>query len=161
MAQPIAVTVSADVQAPLSHVFAVAVPVDLTKVMLKRGPLPGVRSIEGQTGPWNQAGQSRRIHLTDGSSVHEVMTEYVRNVSFSYRVTGFSGPFGALIDHAKGDWRFTEAGPATHIDWTYTFTPRSGLAAPILRLIVRALWPGYIGAALARIKALAEETRPA
>lgn len=153
MRDPIEVTVTTEIPAPIDDAFAYAVPVDLVHVMKPRFPAPGVKRVENQTGGWDAAGQSRRIFLTDGSSVFEELTEYERPHQFHYRVSEFTGLFGRLVHEARGRWQFTEASSSScTIAWTYAFYPKSAIAALLLNVTVRRVWRGVMAAALQQIK---------
>jgi len=85
-------------------------------------------------------------------------TERTRESTFAYEVSGFTGFFAALARSAKGEWHFTMTGAEkTQIDWTYSFFPNGPVAEPLLWFIVKTLWPGYLRAALTRVKAAAEQ----
>ena len=157
MTTPIASPVEININAPLVRTFNVTVPADLTQILFAKGLLPGVINVTDQTGDWNAVGDSRRVHMTDGSSATETLTAYKENAGLAYRIDDFKGPLKFLISHSTGEWRFTPKSDATtHVSWTFTFHPKSALTAPIVRLIAKQLWPGYAGAALERVKSLAE-----
>lgn len=145
------------IDAPLPHVFATAAAIDPRELIRPHGPLPGIDDVSGHDAPWTAPGQHRTYRLSDGSSVDEELTALAEDESFSYRVSNFTGAFAPLVREAQGDWRFTAHGEAqTGIDWTYAFTPTGALAAPLVGLIVKLLWTGYMSAALARVKDKAE-----
>lgn len=154
--RPIRVTQSTETSAAVSDVFALASGARLPVFIRPAGPLPGVARIEG-VADWARPGETRRLLLTDGSSLNEELTAIDRDRSFAYRAMGFSGPFGALVREGRGEWVFSQSPGGVGVVWSYAFTPRGPLAAPLLELIVRLLWPGYMRAALARLKAEAEK----
>jgi len=148
----ISVTVDREVGADITHAFAVAVPIDLVGVMQAKGPIPGVAGVENQTGPWDAVGQSRTVRLTDGSAAYEELTSYTPPRRFAYRVSGFTGPFHRLVKDAYGEWVFSEPKEGrTRIDWTYSFMPRGPLSRPLVFLIAKLFWRGYIDEALGRV----------
>ena len=152
MRKPIDVVVTETFSAPIDVAFDYAVPVDLTHIMRPRFPAPGVKRVEDQTGGWDGAGQSRRIYLTDGSSVFEELTGYDRPNGFDYRVSEFTGLFGRLVQEARGRWQFHKVSPGTcRVEWTYSFYPKNAVAAGILELLVKRVWRGVMTAALAQI----------
>ncbi len=154
---PIQTSAAITVDAPLTHVFQTAAAIDPRALIQKQGPLPGIVNCEGHDAPWSETGQRRKHTLSDNSSVNEELTAFEENKHYTYRVTDFTGPFAALVEHAFGEWRFTETDPATtRIGWTYSFFPKSALAAPLLWFIVKFLWPGYLMSALTRVKEKAE-----
>lgn len=156
--RPITTSVTETVAAPLAKTFAGAAAFDVPATMRPHGPLPGVATVEGHTAPYSAVGQIRNMTLTDKSAVREETTSFAQNKSFAYRIDSFTGPFKSLVDHGVGEWRFSSLGPdKTRIDWTYAFTPKSAATAPLVWFIVKALWGGYMGAALKRVKAAIEK----
>lgn len=145
------------VAAPLSAVFAVAAGPDVPALFRARGLVPGVVAVSGHEGAWSAPGETRLLSLSDGASVREELLEFRSNESFTYRVSGLTGLFGVLMREARGEWRLCETAPGeTYIEWIYRFSP-APFAALAGRFVVSALWPGYMRAALARIKSAAEE----
>lgn len=158
---PVQISVTETVNAPVEAVFAAAVSIDARALIRKHGPLPAIVGVEGHDAPWSAVGETRRHRLSDNSSVREELTSFARNHSFGYRLTEFTGPFAALAAHARADWHFTqESAERTRIDWTYAFTPASMAAEPVLWFVVKLFWPGYLKAALARVKQRAEARQP-
>ena len=157
MPTPIPSPVEIEVNAPLAHTFDITVTLELTKVIYAKGLLPGVKSISTTTMKWNAVGDSRRLHMSDGSSATETLTTYEKDQRIAYRVDDFKGPMKFLVSHSTGEWRFTPKGEGkTHVQWTFTFHPRSAMTAPIVRFVAKRLWPGYAGAALERVKGFSE-----
>lgn len=156
-----AITISASetVNAPLAKTFAGAAGFDVVATMLPHGPLPGVKTVEGHKAAYSAPRQVRQMTLTDGSSVREETTAFSPGKSFAYRIGSFTGPFKNLVAYGEAEWCFAEAGASqTKIDWTYSFTPKSALAIPVVWVIVKRLWGGYMGAALKRVKASIEKS---
>jgi len=155
---PVQTSVAISINAPLARVFSVAASMDARALIQKYGPLPGIVEVSGHDAPWSAVGQSRKHALSDKSSVNEELIAFERDSSFAYRISNFTGPFSALVREARGDWHFTTLGHAkTQIDWTYAFTPTGAIAEPVLWFIVKLAWPGYLRAALARVKSAAEK----
>jgi Polyketide cyclase / dehydrase and lipid transport len=156
--KPIQTSAAITINAPLAHVFQTAAAMDPCALIQDHGPLPGIVNCQGHTAPWSAIGQQRKHTLSDKSSADEELTAFSQDEHYAYRVTNFTGPFAKLVDEASGEWRFTSLAPeTTSVVWTYSFTPRRALAAPALWLIVKLLWPGYLGSALARVKQKAED----
>lgn len=154
---PVRTAVAVIVHAPLARAFDVAISIAPSDLVRPYGPLPGVAKTQGHAGPWAAAGDLRRHTLTDGSSVDEELTDFTRNSTFAYRLSNFTGGFAPLVAGGRAEWRFTALdAEKTQIDWTYAFEPKGPAARVLVRLIVKLLWPGYLGAALARVKAEAE-----
>lgn len=139
-----AATAEALVRVPSARAFRVAVGIDPAAGFYPRsGPLPAVQGVSDQTGPFTLVGSSRVLHLSDGGTVTETVVRADAPAAHSYRLTGFTGVFGALVDHARADWSFDPHAGGTRIRWTYTFTALPG-RAPIVWLIVRCAWAGYM-----------------
>lgn len=148
---------TAMVETSAGEAFAVASGAEVTSLFRKQGAIPGVIGVSGHVAAWSAPGEVRELTLNDGGSVREELLAFALNESFAYKVTGFAGLFGMLVREAEGRWRFLETAPnRTQVEWTYIFKPTSTLVEPVSGLIVRALWPGYMQAALARIKEAAE-----
>ncbi len=157
-AMPIKTSAAVTINAPLAAAFETAAGIDARALIQKHGALPGIIHVDGQDAPWSAVGQKRRHTLSDKSCVEEELVVFVKDEYFAYRVHNFTGAFGPLVREAKGEWRFTAVDPRrTRIDWTYSFEPRELIAKPVLWFIVKCLWPGYLKAALARVKEKAEQ----
>jgi Polyketide cyclase / dehydrase and lipid transport len=151
-------TVKITVTANQADAFKYIVPIDLTSIFKGYGPLPSVTGIENQVGDWDASGQTRTVHLSDRSSIQELLTKYEHPRYFSYTVSGFTSVLGFLTTSANGEWWFsTNSSGQTTIEWCYTFNARSVLAAPILWLITHLLWRNYMNNALQQSKALIEQ----
>ncbi len=157
---PVQISVSETVTAPLHDVFKAATEIDARELIRPRGIMPGVVDVEGHDAPWSALGEIRRHKLSDKSSVKEELVAFTRDQTFAYRLTEFTGPFAPLVKSARADWHFTQrTARITKIDWTYSFTPQSMAAEPLLWFIVKLFWPGYLKAALARVKERAENSQ--
>lgn len=153
MGTPITTATALTIKAPIERVFAAACGFDIPAVLKRHGMIPGVLKVDGHRGAWQAAGQKRLLTLSDGSSVREELISFSPNHSYAYRVTGFTGPFAALVSEGRGEWNFSATGrDTTLVDWTYSFKPKSWAARPAVWFIVKVLWPGYIRAALRRLK---------
>lgn len=153
----IAVPVSTQVSVPPEAAFDAICPVELPAVFERWGPVPGVREVRDQTGPWTVAGSSRTVVLEDGSELDEKLLAVDRPGSFSYRVGPFPKPFGFLVSHADGEWRFSPEGRGTRVDWTYRFAAKPG-RAPLVRVLLAPVWRRYAAAALERCRRVVEAT---
>ena len=158
---PVQISVSAHIDAPLARVFDTAASIDPRALIRRHGPLPAIINTEGHDAPWSAIGQIRRHALSDNSSVCEELTAFAPAITFSYRLSEFTGAFAPLVHEARADWHFTQAAwGRTRIDWTYVFTATGPLAEPFLWFIVKLFWPGYLHEALARVKEKAEAGTP-
>ena len=156
---PVQTSASITIDTPIAKTFETAAAIDARVLVQQHGPLPGIVNVEGHDAPWSAVGQKRHMTLTDGSAVDEELTIFSTGHNFAYRVSNFTGVFAALVDHAIGEWHFTAVGAdKTRIDWTYKFFPKGMIAEPVLWFVVKLLWPGYLKAALTRLKEQAEKT---
>ena len=155
----IAVTVEADVHAPLAPTFLTIVPIELAKIFRGLGPLPAVVGTREQTGAWDHVGATRVVELSDGSSAREQLTAYQAPTHFAYRLDGFTGSLRRLVSSADGAWWFSDAGGGTtHVRWMYVFQPRAGRAL-VARAVIAPLWSAYARRTLGR--AVSEAQRSA
>jgi hypothetical protein len=104
---------------------------------------PVVRT-SGNTGPWDQPGSARTVHLADGSTAREQVTAYERPVYFAYRTSDYTFALRYLANSAEGQWWFKKDGSGTQVRWTYTFRAKNWLASITLALFVRTQWVGYM-----------------
>ena len=123
--------------------------------------LPGVKNTTDTTGPWDKAGSTRIVHLTDGTSVRETVTTATAPDYFAYRLTEFSSwMIRLLVKEARGQWWFTDSGTGLQAKWTYTAESRNALGVPILFLVIKILWNRYMKAAMKATKDRAEAEVP-
>lgn len=123
--------------------YDISGPLDPTKFYAKSGPLPAVVEVRNQTGSWDTAGRSRMLMLSDGGHVIETITDANSPAYFGYELSDFQKLFGALVDHARAEWRFIGEGEGTSIRWTYTFFAKPGRGW-MVRMIVALLWAPYM-----------------
>jgi len=126
-----------------ARTFAALTPSDPARFYPRFRVIPAVVSVTDQTGEWDAVGQTRTLHLSDGSTVVETTTDVERPGFFAYELTDFTKVFGPLVDHARAEWRFEPDDGGTRISWTYTFFGRPGRGW-IVGLIVRAVWAAYM-----------------
>jgi Polyketide cyclase / dehydrase and lipid transport len=137
--------VSRELDAGVERVFDFVVAEDVLPRILRRwGPVPGVVGTSGLTGPWDTPGSERTVLLADGGTARERVLAWERPWRFEYRVDRFTNPLGRLADHAIGSWEFAETARGSSFRWTYAFTPRGRLAAPLLSAFVRTAWARYM-----------------
>lgn len=122
----------------------------------KRGPLPAVLAVRGQTGEWDAPGQTRTLELSDGGSVVETTRVVEAPTFFAYELSEFQKLFGHLVEGARAEWTWTPlVGGGTRVDWTYEFHPKPGRRA-VVAVIVRTLWAPYMRQVLPGILAAAD-----
>jgi hypothetical protein len=161
-APKVAVTRQAMIPGSPEEVFRFIAAEDvLPQVLTGYGPLPAVVRTSDNTGPWEQPGSTRRIHLADGTTVREQVTLHDRPRLFAYRVWDFGNPIlRNLADEARGEWTFAPTPEGTLVSWTYTFTAKNGLAAVPLSGIARWLWRGYMDVCLDNAVRIMGKPRP-
>ncbi len=138
--------------------FDVIVPIDLSTMFKRWLFIPGVAGVRDQSGPWDTAGRTRTVLLSDGTSAAESLTSVDRPNGFSYRVGPFPRPLGLLATDAVGTWTFTSKGDeVTSISWTYSFQPAPGRGW-LVRLVIAPAWRRYAQRGLARAVAQVEQT---
>jgi hypothetical protein len=146
--------VSIEVGVNILDAFSHIVPIDLTSIFKGYGLLPAVIGTEDQTGNWDTIGQTKTVNLSDGSFAKERLTQYQKPDYFSYVVSDFSGILGLLITSAVGEWWFETGNlspDSTVIRWSYTFIPKSLIAIPILWIVNKLLWAGYMRSVMSNI----------
>lgn len=141
--------------APIDRAWAISVPIDPTGFYPKFGPLPAVVRVENQSGPWDAAGRTRQLILSDGGSVIEHTREVSEPHFFAYELTDFQKLFGHLVEGARAEWTYTEVPTGTSIRWSYAFHPKKG-AGPVVGAIVRLFWAPYMRKVLPAIVAEVE-----
>lgn len=127
----------------------------LPKVLTGYGPLPAVVRTSKNTGPWDQPGSARIVHLADGNTAREQVTFYNAPHRFAYRVWDVSHPIvGTLANEARGEWTFEPHPDGTLVTWTYTFSAVNALASVPLTVITKIFWRGYMDVCLDNAKRL-------
>ena len=121
----------------------------LPKVLTGYRPLPAVVGTSQHTGPWDQPGSARVVHLADGSTAREQLTHHDAPRFFAYRVWDFGNPIlSRLADEARGEWTFAAVPQGTQVTWTYTFRAKNRWTALPLSGIAHLLWRGYMDVCL-------------
>jgi hypothetical protein len=157
----VATTVVSTIAAPRTPFYAWLIPGvfydQLETVLRDAAFLPGVARTTGTTGPWDKAGSTRIVHLTDGTTVRETVTSATAPDYFAYRLTEFSSPMiRRLVKEARGQWWFTDDGSGLQAKWTYTAESRNPLGAIVLLPVIKILWNRYMKAAMKVTKERAE-----
>ncbi|MGB8332007.1 MAG: SRPBCC family protein [Polyangiales bacterium] len=105
--------------------------------MHSRGPFAGITKVEKHDGQMLAKDAKRRVFMTDGTVLEEVILEYDPPVRHNYRWTGGAKfPFSLLVRSGTGNRDFIETEGGTRIVWTYTFGLTSPLAYPLAIPIV-------------------------
>jgi Polyketide cyclase / dehydrase and lipid transport len=158
----VATTVTASIAAPRALFYEWLIPGvflnELDTVLRDEAGLPGVTRTTGTTGPWDVAGSTRIVHLSDATFCRETVKVATAPDYFAYRLTEFSSRLiRMLVREANGQWWFTDDGSGTRAKWTYTAEARSVLAMPMLVPVIKILWNRYMQTAMKHIKARAEK----
>jgi hypothetical protein len=143
------------VRAVLQSTWKIVTPLTPVGFYPSFGPLPAVVEVLDQTGPWDAAGQTRTLVLSDGGSVVEHLREVTRPGRFVYELTDFQKLFGTIVGGARAEWVFRAVGVSTSIRWTYTFYALPGKRW-LLAGIVGNLWAPYMRRVLPGIAAEVE-----
>lgn len=145
-------TVTASTDEDRDALFARFIPVKLEDILTGWGPVPAVVRSSNQSGPWDVAGSSRTVHLKDGSTAREAVTECRTPAYFAYTVKDFTNPVKFLAREARGQWWFDERpGGGTDVRWTYAFIPHNAVAGAVLRPIVAVAWRNFMRSGLDRL----------
>lgn len=90
------------------------------------------------------------VTLSDGSTAQERLTGYIFASYFSYTVSSFTGALRFLARSAEGEWWFNQTSEhTTRITWQYRFYAKSMLTMPLVWMINKLLWRGYMNKAIA------------
>jgi len=79
-----------DTKVDRSRLFDVVVAEDVLPKVLTRYRLVPVVGTSGNTGPWDQPGSVRTVHLAGGASAREKVTAFERPTYFAYRLSDFT-----------------------------------------------------------------------
>jgi hypothetical protein len=149
-------TVTASTDEDRDVLFARFIPVTLEDILTSWGPVPAVVRSSNQSGPWDVVGSSRTVHLKDGSTAREAVTECRTPAYFAYTVKDFTNPVKFLASEARGQWWFdARPGGGTDVRWTYAFIPHNAVAAAVLQPIVAHAWRRFMREGLERLLAQA------
>lgn len=151
MQGPIAAAASIVVNASPARTFAAALAMDPAKLVAKRGLIPGVKAISGQTGAWSAPGQTRQLTLTNGSRAEETLIA-LDPAGYRYRIAKFTGLFSHIVKEAHARFDVTPRGDGSVLAWTYEFQPKGALSAAILSFLVDSQWNAFMDATLERLK---------
>jgi hypothetical protein len=157
----VATTVVSSIAAPRKPFYKWLIPGvfydQLETVLRDAAFLPGVAKTTGTTGPWDKAGSTRIVHLTDGTTCRETVITSTAPDYFAYRLTEFSSPMiRMLVREARGQWWFTDSGTGIQAKWTYTAESRNPLGMVLLFPVIKILWNRYMKAAMKVTKGRAE-----
>lgn len=157
MAAPAVMSCSRTYPVAVEDAFDRVLAVPLEQIFNRRyGPIPPVTGTEladGTTGPWGQAGQVRTVRMSDGGTMHEMLTSVDRPHTFGYTLAEVTGPMKPLAATIDGVWAFDPAGTGVRITWTWTVHPASAVSARLLPVFAR-VWRGFARRSFDRIEEL-------
>jgi len=143
MSNPVVTSYSRVFAAPVEEAFDRVLPTPLPELFHRRyGPIPPIKSVEGQDGVWGTVGQTRTIRTADGGSMREELTRVERPSAFGYTISDVTGPMKALVGRVNGLWSFDATEGGTRVTWEWTIYPKSALARPVMGPFC-ALWRRY------------------
>jgi hypothetical protein len=142
--------------APRDEVFDWFLDQDLSEILEGYGPMAAVEKTTGQTGPWDEPGSARTVHLSSGHTVRQTVTDADRPAYFAYEVDEIESLLRHLSPEALSEWQFRKTSAGTELRWTYTHETPSIGAAIALYPLVTFLWEGYMTQIIETIKANAE-----
>ena len=152
MTKPIDIMVGIHVDAPVEESFAYIVPVPLPHIFHRHLFAPGVKRTD-ESEKWITPGLVRTVYFEDGSTAREELLTVVPSVSFTYRITNFTGFNKLLVAYIYGGWRFASGdNGGTDIAWMYSLTPRGAIAWVIAKLFVAPVMRTFLHNALIIIK---------
>jgi len=157
----ISTSASVFIPRPREEVFARATDSTNTPELLRgRGPFAGITKVEMHEGQALATGSKRRVFMTDGTVLEEVILAFDPPATYRYGWEGGAKfPFSLLVRSGTGDWGFTEEEGGTRIVWTYTFGLTSPLAYP-LAIPIAWLFKGWLQQGLDALRADIVETAP-
>ncbi len=149
--------VAIDIARPREEVFDYLVNAQtFPKILHKHRLITGIAGAEMVDNAQLSVGAQRLIHLTDGATIHETISEFERPVEHGYRWTGtLKAPLKWMVKGGHGYWMFSERSGGTHVDWSYTFEISSPIIWPIVKPITL-MFRGWQRAGLQRGKAVLE-----
>jgi Polyketide cyclase / dehydrase and lipid transport len=113
--------------------------------------VPGVASTSNVSGPWDRPGSTRIVHLRDGSTVNEGLTDYDRPTHFAYRVSEPTFSLKHLMSYARGQFWLAPTEAGTQVKWTYSFRARNGVTKLPLMFFAKTRWKGYMDVCLRNV----------
>jgi Polyketide cyclase / dehydrase and lipid transport len=135
---------------PLKKTYDLVGSMDPPRFYGRYGPIPAVKLVVEEQGKWSKVGSTRRLVLSDWSTVVEQVTDAKSPTFFAYDSSDFEKLFGRLIYGSRAEWSFAEVEGGTRIHWTYSFHPRPRQLVAV-QGIVRLFWAPYMRHTLRKI----------
>jgi hypothetical protein len=126
---------SIEIDAPIERVFALSI-ADVGKIAATRPPRPLPRPVRAELVGDLAVGSIRRVHLTNGRTLDELIERLEPPRRLDYRITnGFGAPLDWLVRGASGSHRLEPLGERTRMIWQGTFEARGPISHAILRVV--------------------------
>jgi hypothetical protein len=94
-----------------ADMFAQLMPLPLPDLFSRRYvAIPPIREVRDALPTWDTVGQTRRIVLADGGTMHETLTLVDPPRAFGYTITDFTGPLSPLASWVDGTWSVDASG---------------------------------------------------
>ncbi len=118
---------------PVEQVFDFSVACEtFPRVLHPLGPIAGIAKAEMVDAVSPRTGARRRIHMTDGSAIEELLVAFDRPKRHRYRwLNRPAPPFSWLVRGGESDWTFAPSDGGTSIVWVYSFDLTTPLAYPL------------------------------
>jgi len=138
-ASEIVIENSAIVRAPMQRVFERGFE-DVSALMAGNLSFPVSAKRISLVGDRLGVGAIRRVELTNGHIMDEVIEEYSPPHRLSYRIADFGAPLNHLASEGRGTHTLEALGPSvTRATWRAHVVPRSAIMRPLARLATRLL----------------------
>jgi hypothetical protein len=113
---------TARIAVPWSGFGAWFVGMPLERLLPGTADIPAVVATRDLTAaPFPEPGSRRLVCLADGGSAIEEVLRHEPGRLLSYVVWGYTSAVAQPLGYGIGEFRFTEEGYATRLDWTYAF----------------------------------------
>lgn len=137
-AKEIVIENSTTVHAPIERVFERGI-ADFGAVMAGNIRFPVTAKRIHRVGPLD-VGAIRRVELSSGHTMDEVIVEYAPPYRMSYQIEDFGAPLNRLVATGYGTHLLEPLGPsATRVTWRSHVVPRSTLTRPLARIVATRL----------------------
>ncbi len=147
-------TAQIDVPRPAEEVFDLVVaPEAFPRIFHGVGPIPGITKAEMLDGAAPGNGTKRRVHMTDGNALDELIVAFDRPNRCRYRwASRIAPPLCWLVSGAEAEWTFEPSGGSTSVRIVYNLELTTPLVYP-LAAPVAAVFRRWLMGALSRIRA--------
>jgi hypothetical protein len=137
-----------------ADMFAQLMPLPLPDLFSRRYvAIPPIREVRDAPPTWDTVGQTRRIVLADGGTMHETLTLVDPPRAFGYTITELTGPLSPLASSVDGTWSVGASGTGCRVTWSWVVHPKGRLGNAAMPVFGK-LWHGYARQALADLERL-------